>query len=127
MRKAVSQVLGNFQAGLTETLLKLEEFLDNRNVETLKEAVNMMGGLAAIHRVEFAEISHSVLPGTVFEASVMMSERIAKIEENGLAEADVEYVREIYELFRFIADKIETGEYEAELNKMQEKRKASHN
>jgi len=63
----------------------------------------------------------------VFEASVMMSEQIAKIEENGLAEADVEYVREIYELFRFIADKIETGEYEAELNKMQEKRKASRN
>ncbi len=127
MRKTVSQVLGNFQAGLTETLLKLQEFLDDRNVETLKEAVNMMGSLAIIYRVEFAEISHSVLPGTVYEASVMMSERIAKIEENGLAEADVEYVREIYELFRFIADKIETGEYEAELNKMREKRGASQN
>ena len=121
MRKTVSQVLGDFQVGLTETLLKLQEFLDDRNVETLKEAVDMMGSLAIIHRVEFAEISHSVLPGTVFEASVMMSERIAKIEEKGLAEEDMEYVREIYELFKYIADKIETGEYEAELNKMKEK------
>jgi len=118
MDESINRLLSNFLVGLDEILLKFKDFLDTHNLDSLREASNLLNILAMIHFQRFTKVKHSVLPSSVYEASIMMNKKINEIENRGIKEEDIEYFREIYELFSFIAEKIRSGEYEKGLQDM---------
>jgi len=118
MDESINRLLSNFLVGLDEILLKFKDFLDTNNLDSLREASNLLNILARIHFQRFTEVKHSVLPSSVYEASIMMNKKINEIENRGIKDEDIEYFREIYELFSFIAEKIRSGEYEKGLQDM---------
>ncbi len=121
MEGQIDKLLLDFLIGLDEILSKFEEFLDSQDINKLKEVTNLLNILGRIHYQVFYEAKHSVLPGSAFEASIMINKKIAEIETRGMTTEDIEYFREIYELFRYIAEKIRTGEYEKGLRDMHKK------
>lgn len=118
MNVSVNELLTYFLDGLDEILAKFEEFFESYRIEVLKEATCLLSMLGMVYLHGFTQIKHSILPSSAYEASVMIRKKIRDIELRGLKEGDIEYVKEIYSFFKFIAEKIRSGEYEKGLTEM---------
>lgn len=118
MSMDLGEALSSFLRGLEEVLQSFEAFFQTPEIERLKEISSLMVVLGRIHHSNFRQMSHGILTSSVIDAGLLLGERIRTIESRGLREDDIIYLREIYDLFRLIADKIASGEYEKGLRAM---------
>lgn len=120
---SISASLAKFLSGLDPILEKYNRLLSSFNVELLNEIADDFINLGNSLYVEFATMSHRVLCVTVLEAGLRLREKSRELRERELRSEDIEYLYDIYDIFKLIADKIRSGEYEEGLREMQLKRK----
>ena len=114
--------LRKFLNGLKLILIKFDRFLETLNIDLLNEIANDFINLGNSLYAEFGSISHRVLCVTALEAGLKLRERYQELQSRSINSRDLEYFNDVYNIFKYIANKIESGEYEEELIKMKKSR-----
>jgi len=115
-------VLTKYRNGLLKVLSLLGEFLERRDPFSLRRAAELFMNAGNETYSAFLAHNHAILAAVSLEAGARLRERAAEIMRRGLEESDVEYVSDIYDLFRTILDAIGSGQYEESYKIMMEKR-----
>jgi len=117
-----SEVLIEYRNRLLEVLSLLGEFLERRDLTPLRRAAELFVNAGNETYSAFLAHNHAILAAVSLEAGARLRERVAEIIKRGLEERDVEYVSDIYDLFRIILDAIGSGQYEESYKIMMERR-----
>jgi len=117
-----SIVLERLLIELDKILILFQKFLEKGDVNLVEEAASLMVVKGGEFQSALGEYSHRILTAMLIEAGLRIKERTNVIRERGLRREDFEYIKDIYSVFKQIADKIRTGEYESSYWRMVEKR-----
>lgn len=117
-----SEALANYRSRLLEVLSLLGEFLEKGDLAPLRRAAELFVSAGNETYGALLAHNHAILAAVSLEAGARLKERVAEITRRGVEERDVEYVSDIYELFRTILDAIGSGQYEESYRVMMEKR-----
>ncbi len=116
------EVLIKYRDRLLRVLSLLGEFLERRDPSSLRRAAELFMNAGNETYSALLAHNHAILAAVSLEAGARLRERAAEIMRRGLEESDVEYVSDIYDLFRTILDAIGSGQYEESYKIMMEKR-----
>jgi len=119
----LSASLAKFLEGLDPILEKYCRLLTDFDADLLREIADDFIELGNSLYAEFARASHRVLCVTALEAGLRLREKSVELQGRELRSEDVEYLTDIYDLFKLIADKIRSGEYEEGLERMRASRR----
>ncbi|OYT31243.1 MAG: hypothetical protein B6U94_03785 [Thermofilum sp. ex4484_79] len=119
-----SVLLSSFLEELDKILAKFENFIVKPNIDVLSSIANDLIRLGNDYYIALRLMEHGVLSVSMLEAGLYMKNRVSTIISRGFRDDDIEYVKEIYRVFSNIAEKIRSGEYVKELNKMKLKRRS---
>jgi len=119
----ISVSLAKFLSGLDLILKKYNRLLNSFDVNLLNEIADDFISLGNSLYVEFMMMSHRVLCVTALEAGLRLREKSVELRGREVKSEDLEYLWDIYNVFKLIADKIRSGEYEQGLRDMESKRK----
>lgn len=113
------ELLNKYLQGLDGILIKFKKLLKEFDNKLLLEIANDFINLGNSLYYQFGVISHRILCITALEAGLRLKEKVKELEKRNVTNHDIEYLQEVYNIFKYIADKIESGEYEEELLKME--------
>lgn len=120
---SISVSLAKFLNGLDPILRKYDRLLSSFDVNLLNEIANDFISLGNSLYIEFMVMSHRVLCVTALEAGLRLREKSIELRGREVKSEDIEYLWDIYYIFKLIADKIRSGEYERGLREMESQRK----
>jgi len=120
---SISVSLAKFLSGLDLILRKYNRLLNSFDVDLLNEIADDFISLGNSLYVEFMMMSHRVLCVTALEAGLRLREKSVELRRREVKNEDIEYLWDIYDVFKLIADKIRSGEYEQGLREMESRRK----
>jgi len=118
----IDDVLKRFLLVLTPILVKIEKYMNSPNIELLEEISNDFINLGNIFYNELASHSHRILSVIALDAGLKIREKYRDRMNDDLNMGDINYMKDIYDIFKKIAEKIESGEYLRYLNMMAEKK-----
>ena len=116
------ETLVAFAEELEKVLNVFEVFLKTHDINYARELPFLLTRTGMVFHGEFTEYSHSVLARSLLVAGSKVRERVGIMEERGVTSEDLEYFRDIYNVFMHIYLSIKSGEYEECFHKMMEKR-----
>jgi len=119
---SISVSLAKFLSGLDLILRKYNRLLNSFDVDLLNEIADDFISLGNSLYVEFMMMSHRVLCVTALEAGLRLREKSVELRRREVKNEDIEYLWDIYDVFKLIADKIRSGEYEQSLREMESRR-----
>jgi len=119
------EVLDDYRERILKILELLKDFLEEGDVNLLQSAARLLINAGSETYGSFMACNHAILAAMSLEAGARLNERVLEIRKRGLRGVDVEYVLDIYSLFKTIADAIGSGQYEEGYKVMMEKRGAS--
>lgn len=118
----IDDVLKRFLLVLNPILVKIEKYMNSPNIELLEEISNDFINLGNIFYNELAFHSHRILSVIALDAGLKIREKYRDRMNDDLNMGDINYMKDIYDIFKKIAEKIENGEYLRYLNMMAEKK-----
>lgn len=118
----MDDVLKRFLSLLNPILVKIEKYMDFPNIKLLGEISEDLINLGNIFYDELALYNHRILSVIALDAGLKIREKYRGKVNRDLDIKDINYMRDIYDIFKKIAEKIESGEYLRYLNMMAERK-----
>ncbi len=115
-------LLAAYAARVAHAVSLLDAFLSGSDVAHLRSAADVLVELGSETFAALALYGQAVLAALSLDAGLRLREKALEIEERGLRTSDVEYVADVRDLLRRVADSIERGEYERSYYEMLSRR-----
>ena len=121
MEGSFGSVLSGYRGRLLRVIRLLNSFVEEGKVEDLVVASSLLINAGNDTYASFEVYSHVILPAISIQAGLELRKRASDIKRRGVMKEDKEYVIDIRQLFKRIADTIDSGEYEREYRVMVKK------